>query len=99
MAKEKQPDYAIRKAAMKRKWEDALRLKERRPYIMLFAVDDSRDTPECLAMHKVVVHIDSPWLQSHLPPHHKTCRCGMRTLNERQMEKEKLTITNDNNLP
>jgi len=84
---------------MKRNWENALRLKERRPYIMLFAVDDSRDKAECLAMNKIVVHIDNPWLQSHLPPHNRTCRCGIRTLNDRQMEKEELTLTDDDMLP
>lgn len=84
---------------MKRRWQDILRVAERRPYIQLQSVGDSRDHPECTKLDGVIVRYDDAWLQNHLPPHRKKCRCTMRTLSDRQMEREGLTVTNIDKLP
>lgn len=84
---------------MERRWQDILRVAERRPYIQLQSVGDARDHPECTKLDGIIVKYDSAWLQKHLPPHRHKCRCTLRSLSNRQMEREGLMPTNLGELP
>lgn len=99
MSKWTDKDDAMRLTAMERKWADAMRTSETQPYIKMLAVGDDRDHPSCTAQNGLIVAIDHPWLEPHLPPHRKMCRCTFRTLSNRQMERGGLSVTPDSQLP
>ena len=92
-------DDEMRKAAMQRRWGEFQRVKENRPYMQMQSVGDSRDHPECTEMDGIIVHIENPWLKENWPPHRKMCRCTVRSLSPRQMEREGLSVTDDGLLP
>ncbi len=92
-------DDRLRKAAMDAKWNDFRRTAEFRPYAQMQSVGDNRDHPECTALDGIIVRLDNPWLSAHWPPHRKQCRCTVRTLNDRQLQRDGLAVTPDAVLP
>jgi len=92
-------DDERRKAAMQTKRLDFKRTAETRPYAQIQAVCDKREHPDCTALDYIIVRLDNPWLKKNWPPHRSGCRCTVRTLSDRQMERDGLTLTPDELLP
>jgi SPP1 gp7 family putative phage head morphogenesis protein len=66
------------------KWEQFARNKQRRPYLMYDAINDSRVRPSHLAMDNAIKAVDDPFWVTHAPPNGYRCRCTLVSLTEAQ---------------
>ena len=67
-------------------------MMELRPYWQYDAVNDSRTRPSHLAMDGRVFPADSPVWDTWFPPNGFKCRCTVRTLSKRQVERMGLQV-------
>ncbi len=79
------------------RWLQQQRNKDKRPYLMYSAIDDSRVRPSHLALNRIIRHIDDPFWLIYTPPNGFQCRCGTIALSEAQALK--IGITSDEDLP
>lgn len=79
------------------RWIQQYKLKDKRPYLMYVAINDSRVRPAHLAMNRIILHIDHPFWQTWYPPNSFQCRCTVMSLTEKQALKQ--GITKDEDLP
>ena len=86
-------DTNLRTAHAAGQWQQAQRTKDRRPYLQYMTAGDGRVRPQHAAWDEKVFPIDSPWWNTHYPPNGWGCRCTVRTLSQRQMESEGLTVS------
>lgn len=86
-------DTNLRTAHAAGKWQQFQRLKDRRPYGQYLTVGDERVRPQHREWDHKVLPLDAPWWSTHYPPNDWGCRCTMRTLSQRQMEKEGLVVS------
>ena len=63
-----------------------------RPYWMYDAINDSRTRPSHAAMDGRVFRYDDPIWHTHYPPNGFNCRCSVRALTERQVERMGLDV-------
>lgn len=66
-----------------------------RPYWRYSAVNDSRTRPTHLAMDGKVFPHDHPVWNSWYPPNGFRCRCGVTTLSESEVRRDKITVEED----
>ena len=67
-------------------------VKASRPYWQYIAVMDKRVRPSHAILHEKVYPADHEFWSSNYPPNGFRCRCGVRTLSARQVEKQGLTV-------
>lgn len=67
-------------------------VKSSRPYWQYIAVMDKRVRPSHAILHEKVYPADHEFWSSNYPPNGFRCRCGVRTLSARQVEKQGLTV-------
>jgi len=79
------------------RWQQQQRNRDKRPYLMYSAIDDSRVRPSHLALNRIIRHIDDPFWLMYYPPWSFMCRCTVIALTEKQAEK--YGITPDDQLP
>lgn len=79
------------------RWQQQQRNRDKRPYLMYSAIDDSRVRPSHLALNRIIRHIDDPFWLMYYPPWGFMCRCTVIALTEKQAEK--YSITPDDQLP
>ena len=79
------------------RWIQQYKLKDKRPYLVYSAINDSRVRPAHLAMNRIILHIDHPFWQTWYPPNSFQCRCTVMSLTEKQALKQ--GITKDEDLP
>ena len=79
------------------RWQQQNRNKDKRPYLMYSAINDSRVRPAHLALNRIVLPIDHPFWLTHYPPIAFRCRCSCIALTEAQAMK--YGITPDDKLP
>lgn len=65
---------------------------EQRPYWQYDAVNDSHTRPSHLAMDGKVYPADHPIWDTWFPPNGFKCRCTVRSLSKRQVERQGLTV-------
>ena len=63
-----------------------------RPYWQYDAVNDSRTRPTHLAMDDKVFRHDHPFWDRWYPPNGYRCRCNVRTLSQREVDRDGLTV-------
>jgi SPP1 gp7 family putative phage head morphogenesis protein len=85
-------DNNMRNARMAGKWAQYQRVKKLRPYLQYKTAGDSRVRPKHEKWHNWVIHIDDIWWDTHYPPNDFGCRCGARSLSERQVKKMGLKV-------
>lgn len=68
---------------------------ESRPYWVYDAVNDSRTRPTHMALDGKVYPWDHPFWDVWYPPNGYRCRCGVRTLSERDVQRRGLTIEDE----
>jgi len=83
-------DNNLRTAHMAGRWAQIQRTKERRPYLQYLTVGDSRVRDEHRQWDRLVLPVDDPFWDTHYPPNDYGCRCTVRTLSERDLEREGL---------
>lgn len=66
--------------------EHIARHKDRRPYLLYSAVNDSRTRPAHAAMHGTLLPADHYWWKLHTPPNGYQCRCTVISLTEAQAQ-------------
>jgi len=79
------------------RWQQQQRNRDKRPYLMYSAIDDSWVRPSHLALNRIIRHIDDPFWLMYYPPWGFMCRCTVIALTEKQAEK--YGITPDDQLP
>jgi len=79
------------------RWQQQQRNRDKRPYLMYSAIDDSRVRPSHLALNQIIRHIDDPFWLMYYPPWGFMCRCTVIALTEKQAEK--YGIMPDDQLP
>lgn len=67
-------------------------VKKARPYWRYLTLGDNRVRPSHAVLNGMVFPADHPFWNENHPPNGFRCRCGVQTLSERQVEREKLTI-------
>ena len=67
-------------------------VKESRPYWQYVTVEDKRRRLSHAALHGMVFHADHDFWGANYPPNGFRCRCSVRTLSTRQVEKQGLTV-------
>jgi len=87
-------DTNLRTAHAAGRWQQSQRMKIRRPYGQYQTVGDGKVRPQHAAWDGLVFLLDDIWWQTHYPPNDFGCRCFMRTLSQRQLEKKGLTVSN-----
>jgi uncharacterized protein with gpF-like domain len=65
---------------------------KRRPFWQYIAVNDSRTRPDHSAMHGRIFRWDDPIWESLYPPNGWGCRCRVRALTQRQVDRSKLRV-------
>lgn len=70
-------------------------VKASRPYWQYLAVMDRRVRPSHAMLHGKVYPADHEFWAANYPPNGFRCRCGVRTLSARQVEKQGLTVETD----
>lgn len=63
-----------------------------RPYGVYSAVMDSHTRATHRAMHGVCRRLDDPFWDTWYPPNGFRCRCSVRTLSQRQVDKQKIKV-------
>ena len=76
-------------------WAAIQRNKKRRPYIRYVAVQDGRTRPQHKAWHNTVLPVDHPFWETHYPPNGWNCRCRTDSLNERDLKRMGLKVSED----
>jgi SPP1 gp7 family putative phage head morphogenesis protein len=83
----------LRTAYAAGRWEQIQQVKEQRPYIRYVAVMDQKTRPEHASWHDTVLPADDPWWQTHFPPNGWNCRCTVQSLNERDLARYGLSVS------
>ncbi len=83
----------MRTARMAGQWQQFQRLKDVRPFLQYQTVGDERVRAEHSAWDGTILHIDDSWWQTHYPPNGWGCRCTARTYSQRQLDRDKLQVS------
>lgn len=100
-------DNNIRSAHAAGRWEQIVRrqrqIQARTPdetlYLVYETAGDQRVRQQHRAWNRIIRPVDDPFWDTHYPPNGYGCRCIVRTLTSRQLERRGLKPTTDNELP
>lgn len=73
-------------------------VKKARPFWEYVAVLDSRTRPKHAKWDGTILPHDDKWWDTHYPPNGWNCRCTVRTLSQRQMDRKGLSVSKRPNL-
>ncbi len=74
-------------------YKQQMEVVNERPYWQYVAVMDSRTRPSHAAMNGKVFPVDHPFWQRNYPPNGFNCRCTVRTLSGRELDRESLVVS------
>jgi SPP1 gp7 family putative phage head morphogenesis protein len=77
----------IQAAYSRGRWEQQMRVRDSRPYLMYDAINDSRTRPAHAAMDNIIRRWDDPFWATHYPTNGYRCRCTVISLTEAQAKK------------
>lgn len=75
------------------RWARIQRNKKAFPLLRYVSVRDGRERPEHHAWHNTVLPVDDAWWETHYPPCDWGCRCRAVPLNQRMLDRKKLSVT------
>lgn len=70
------------------RWQRIQALKSERPFLRYVAVLDRRTRPLHREWHGTILPVDDPWWDTHYPPCGWYCRCTVRQLSQRDLDRE-----------
>jgi hypothetical protein len=76
---------------MEGRWRGLMENVDNRPWIEYVAILDSRTRPGHRALNGKVFRYDDPFWRTHRPPLGWNCRCRIRALNDRDLERRGIT--------
>lgn len=80
----------LQSAYMAGRYKRQMEMSDARPYWMYLAINDARTRPAHRALHGKVFRFDDPIWSSAYPPNGINCRCRVRALSQRNLEREGL---------
>ncbi|HEC20656.1 MAG TPA: phage head morphogenesis protein [Gammaproteobacteria bacterium] len=80
-------DNNLRSASMAGRWKQLQTTKATRPYLQYFTVGDARVRPAHQRWNLTVLPVDDDWWDTHMPPNGWGCRCTVRSLSQRELER------------
>jgi len=83
----------MRTAHMAGRWDKLQQNKKNRPFLMYRTAGDSRVRDEHKAWDRIILPIDHPFWKTHFPPNGWGCRCGVRTVSQRDLDKKGWKVT------
>lgn len=78
------------------RYESMIENTEDRPYWQYSAIRDGRSRPAHAELHGRIFHYTDPFWQYFYPPNGFNCRCSVRALSARDIERRNLPISNSN---
>ncbi|MDR1659789.1 MAG: minor capsid protein [Desulfovibrio sp.] len=82
----------LQAAYMAGRWAKMEQVKKIRPYRQYFTVGDDRVRPSHAILNGMVYPADHEFWDVNQPPNGFRCRCGVRSLSARQVERQGLTV-------
>lgn len=79
-------------AYMAGRYQEQIENVDNRPYWQYVAVLDSKTRPAHRALHGKVFRYDDPFWQTHYPPLGWNCRCRVRALSQKDIDRAKLPV-------
>ena len=77
----------IRQAEAAGKWARIQALKEKWPYLRYVCIMDQKTREEHKAWHGLILPIDHPFWDEHMPPNGWNCRCEVMQLSQDQLDR------------
>ena len=75
------------------KWRE---IQSQKPqYLRYVAIGDNRTRPQHLLWHDTILLADHPWWQTHFPPNGFNCRCSVMALNDRQLKRFDMKVSDE----
>ncbi|MDL2275848.1 minor capsid protein [Desulfosarcina sp. OttesenSCG-928-G10] len=74
------------------RYRQMMRVTNSRPFWRYNAVNDSRTRPTHRAMNGKIFRFDHPFWDKWYPPNGFRCRCSVRTLSQREIDRDGLTV-------
>lgn len=91
-------DVNVRQAHASGQWARIQRNKRSRPYLMYSALLDERTRPEHRAWHGIVRPVDDRFWDTHTPMNGWRCRCTLRQLSQRDLDRRGLRVSQAPNM-
>jgi len=86
-------DTNLRMSRAAGRWSRIQELKAERPFLRYTAVMDARTRPEHRVWHGTILHVDDPWWDTHYPPCGWFCRCTVRQLSQRDLDRKGWSVS------
>ena len=91
-------DTNIRTARMAGRWDKLQQNKENRPYLMYRTAGDERVRDKHKQWHQIILPVDHPFWKTFFPPNGWGCRCGVRTVSQRDMDRNGWKVSNESDI-
>lgn len=75
-----------------------LNVKDKRPWLVYDALNDNRTTTECRDRDGIVRAVDDAFWTTNYPPNHHRCRANVYSASDRELERDGLVPTTDDDL-
>ncbi|UIJ46938.1 minor capsid protein [Sphingomonas cannabina] len=86
-------DTNLRMSRAAGRWKRIQELKGERPFLRYTAVMDARTRPQHRIWHGTILPVDDPWWDTHFPPCGWYCRCTVRQLSQRDLDRHGWSVT------
>lgn len=83
----------IQAAYSRGRWEQQMRVRGTRPYLMYDSINDSRTRPAHHAMDNIILKWDDPFWKTNYPTNGYRCRCTVISLSDSQAKKRGIPET------
>ncbi len=80
-------DTNVRQAAVAGQWDRAQDTKRLFPYLRYVTLADEKVRDSHRAWHNLVLPVDSPWWDTHMPQNAYRCRCYVRQVSQREYDR------------
>jgi SPP1 gp7 family putative phage head morphogenesis protein len=88
----------MQSSLMKGRYDGMMQSTEMRPYWQYIAIMDNRTRPEHAALNGKIFRYDDPFWNTHYPPNGYNCRCRVRTLSQREVDRMGIQVSDSSGL-